>query len=205
MTRNKYVKSLIVSAIQIIVYILLCEVAWYIRSYSVGPWQGVTWGITYFGSIFIIASIIVIGNIVFELFLYKIRYSSVILLISSLVIFLLFFAKSIQSTPYRTGVLILSALISLFIKYVIEKKHQTFWNKMEIVKCLFDDIYIRQQTFNYYYININDVKIFIPDIITDSKICKILSTKKRYVYSVYDFCFFCGGYSFVINRTTRDG
>ena len=121
MTRNKYVKSLIVSAIQIIVYILLCEVAWYIRSYLVGPWQGITWGITYFCSIFIIASIIVIGNIVFELFLYKIRYSSVILLISSLVIFLLFFAKCIQSAPYRTGVLILSALISLLIKYVIEK------------------------------------------------------------------------------------
>ena len=121
MTRNKYVKSLIVSAIQIIVYILLCEVAWYIRSYLVGPWQGITWGITYFCSIFIIASIIVIGNIVFELFLYKIRYSSVILLISSLAIFLLFFAKCIQSTPYRTGVLILSALISLLIKYVIEK------------------------------------------------------------------------------------
>lgn len=121
MTRNKYVKSLIVSAIQIIVYILLCEVAWYIRSYLVDPWQGITWGITYFCSIFIIASIIVIGNIVFELFLYKIRYSSVILLISSLAIFLLFFAKCIQSAPYRTGVLILSALISLLIKYVIEK------------------------------------------------------------------------------------
>lgn len=121
--KNSFTRLLVISAIQIIAFILVCEIALKVRHYffeSTKP--DLSWGLTYRYSIYIISFIVISGNFVFNYFLNKVRYSNIILLVVSLIVFLSFFAKGIKYTPYKTGLLILSALIALLIKYFIDRK-----------------------------------------------------------------------------------
>lgn len=118
-----WIKTLIVSLIQIVTYLLICEIALHIRQHFLSAKPDLEWGLLYRYSLGLLCVLVAFGNSISTFFFKGSRKSVWIVFVCSLFIFVTFVSMSgFQYTPYRSGLLLISALIALLIRVLKSKR-----------------------------------------------------------------------------------
>jgi hypothetical protein len=118
-----WIKTLIVSLIQIVTYLLICEIALHIRQHFLSAKPDLGWGLLYRYSLGLLCVLVAFGNPISTFFFKGSRKSVWIVFVCSLFIFVTFVSMSgFQYTPYRSGLLLISALIALLIRVLKSKR-----------------------------------------------------------------------------------
>ena len=112
-----WIKTLIVSLIQIVTYLIICEIALHIRHHFLTTKPDLEWGLLYRYSFCLLCVLVFLGNSISTSFFQGSRKSVWVVFVCSLIIFVTFVGVSgFQCTPYRSGLLLISALIALLIR-----------------------------------------------------------------------------------------
>lgn len=111
-------KTLVVSVIQIITYVAICEFALYILGRLFPRSGDIGWGIMYRCSIVLISLLIVVGNFISAGYFRDKLKPSIIVSCTSLMIFVLYLLPGYSDTPYKTSILLFSAIVAFSVKYL---------------------------------------------------------------------------------------
>lgn len=123
MTKKKIYRILLFSAIQVVLYIAIYEAGWFIGPYLKGaPKNDLFWGITAKYALITFVAISVIGTILSEILLYKIKNIYIIVFAISFIIFALLFIQNYSYTPFKTLLLLTSAFTALTVKCIISMR-----------------------------------------------------------------------------------
>ena len=117
-----WIKTLIVSLIQIVTYLAICEIALNIRHHFISTKPDLAWGLFYYHSFYLFCILVVFGNFISSILSQRGKNISWVIFACSLLIFATFVGMCIQYTPYRSGLLLVSALIALLIRVFIFSK-----------------------------------------------------------------------------------
>jgi len=118
-----WIKTLIVSLIQIVTYLAICEIALNIRHHFISTKPDLAWGILNHHSFYLFCFLVVFGNFISTILFQRGKNISWVIFACSLLIFTTFLGMSgFQYTPYRSGLLLVSALIALLIGVLLFRK-----------------------------------------------------------------------------------
>ena len=121
--RKLWIKTLIVSLIQIVMYLAICNIALNIRHHFISTKPDLAWGVLNYHSFYLFCFLVVFGNFISTILFQRGKNISWIIFACSLLIFAIFVGMSgFQYTPYRSGLLLVSALIALLIGVLLFRK-----------------------------------------------------------------------------------
>ena len=121
-------KTLVVSVIQIITYVAICEFALYILGRLFPRSGDIGWGIMYRCSIVLISLLIVVGNFISAGYFRNKLKPSIIVSCSTLTIFVLYLLPGYSYTPYRKSIALFrnsGILCQVFGKIEYETKNSS--------------------------------------------------------------------------------
>jgi hypothetical protein len=121
--KNIYIRVILFSLVQVIIYIAIYKIGWYFGSYFKGePKNDLFWGLTTKYALFSFCIISLVGVYISEFLKSKISRIELSVFLISIILFSVLFIHNYSYTPFKTILLIISALSGLTVKGIISKK-----------------------------------------------------------------------------------